>query len=158
MSQVDYNIRDMMETSAIFNNKFKVLKEFGNLEYEERQGCKIGNKGGNLYISYNHYIQSVFRWWYNESRHELSRYLNREFEDYKLFLDMITKVTKQQPYNPEITSLREDNIQFIEQILDGVDKMQYIYDDFSEMEENVEIIKKNLNQFVQAHSDFSVTR
>ena len=141
-----FTLEDMQKTSQRYREKFGILEEFGQMPYDTRKDCKIGTTGGNLYISTNGYLyQSLERWWYKESRYTIVTYLEKEFSDYCEFLKFILEYQKKSPYNKKIKELINENIAFIEKILVGLEKMKFIYLNFTELNNTVDEISKKLN-------------
>ena len=85
-----YDLPNMHDTFELFKHKFNALHDFGKMKKYERFGCKLGHKGGSLYLIPNNIGQPIIRWLYSESRDTLYNYIYKEFDNFISFLDMIT--------------------------------------------------------------------
>jgi len=153
IEKYSYNIKELIDKSSVFKEKFDQLYVFGNMEYEQRKGCKIGHSGGVIHIYPASYYQSVSRWWYSESRNELLKYFEKEIPNYVKYLNDISNIKKQNPYQQNLSELCENNCKFIKCISPGLEKCKYIYSDFPELERKINEYIKFLDEFINIYSD-----
>jgi hypothetical protein len=149
----NYKVKELVNTSFKFKEQFDQLYIFGDMDYEQRKGCKIGHVGGIIQIYTASYFQSISRWWNGESRMELLKYLDSEVADYITFLNNLSNIRKFNPYKQDLKDLCENNIKFIKCIIPGLEKCKYIYSDFKELEGKIDKYTNSLRDFNKKHSD-----
>jgi hypothetical protein len=148
--------KEFISSFEIYKDKFNMLIDFGEMDYDMRKGCKLGHSGGNLYISHNTIYQSVHRWWYVEGREDLYSYLDDEFNNYAIFLKEVNIVAQEVPYHMWIKELISYNIKFINGIKSGLDKIKYIYSNYPALDTKVNSIIATLDEFLVKHREIIV--
>ena len=148
--------KEFISSFEMYKEKFHILIDFGKMDYETRKGCKLGHSGGNLYISYSNIYQGVVRWWYVERREDLYSYLDTEFNNYAQFLKEVDAVAQSVPYHTWIKQVILYNIKFIKGIKPGLEKIKYIYSNYSILDDKVDSIIATLDKFLEKHREIIV--
>ena len=152
-----YDIADMTKNFESFQKKFKAIVTLGEMENIYR--CKLGHYNDLMYINRSYkVVQGFSRWYYGESRENLFKYLDKEFNNYICLLEMITLASERTPYNSPLITLRESNLVFIKALLPGFKKMKEIYKDYSDLNVKIDRIQTALFGFITLHGTLRAPR
>lgn len=141
MKQYSYDVKDMKEKSQVFSKKFENLSKI-------EKGDKVGVDNENIaYIQYSGLFQGVVRWWYNQNRELILKYLDTEFTEYSLLLDMNIDAIRSRPVRKEYTDVINQNINLINDIIPGLDNLKESYLDYDDLTKKIESIVFTLIDF-----------
>ena len=148
LSRVSFDIPSMELTTKSFARKLSILVEYGYLTKESLKKLQIVNS--ELRID-NGYFQSVRRWWNNQSRHELYKYLRDELNEYGLFLDIINWAFNKNRYDKEVLNIRDENIEFIRSIIPGLNLLKQLYPEYEMLTSSIDRALNNFERFLARH-------
>ena len=138
---ITYDVEDMKKKTEIFSEKFKAIEAI-------KSGDKIGiDDVGHLYIQYNGLFQGFVRWWYNQSRGKLLKYLDDEFSDYAIFLDMNMAACRTSPKNSKYKEIINLNISLVNRIIPGLDNLKEAYPQYADLKKSIEKVVFTLIDF-----------
>ena len=141
MRQYSYDVKDMKEKSQVFSKKFENLSKV-------KKGDKVGVDDEKIaYIQYSGIFQGFVRWWYNQNREYILKYLDTEFTDYSLLLDMNLDAIRSRPVHKEYTDVINENINLINEIIPGLDNLKESYLDYENLTKKIESIVFTLIDF-----------
>lgn len=138
---ITYDVEDMKNKTESFSEKFKAIEAI-------KIGDKIGiDDLGYLYIQYNGVFQGFVRWWYSQSREKLLKYMNNEFSDYSIFLDMNMAAFRTNPKNTKYKEIINLNISLVNSIIPGLDNLKDAYPQYIDLKNSIEKIVFTLIEF-----------
>ena len=109
-TEIIYDYEDMKNTFNNYNKKFEAILEMEDLEKLGIDDCGILYRETSMF-------QSVTRWWYEQGRHRLHTYLDQQFAEYSVFLDMTVHALDAGRNQAAMIKLINDNISFLQWIV-----------------------------------------
>ena len=150
--QFEFDVKSMNETLFNFKKKFKVLKDY---DIETSKTYKLWIVDQDLYI-HNGYFQSIRRWYYSQGREALLDFVKREFNNYSLFIQMIELGLKSPLFKEQIENVHNDNKDFLQSIVKGIDNMKNMYPNFYEFQEKIGAFKCEVDKYLARHKSTKI--
>lgn len=148
LSRVAFDVPSMQLTTKSFARKLSILIEYGYLTKESLKKLQIVNS--ELKID-NGYFQSIRRWWNNQSRYELYKYLRDELNEYALFLEMVNISITRNRYDKEIITVRDDNLEFVKSIIPGLKLILELYPEYEMLSSTIYKALNSFDSFIVRH-------
>ena len=149
-SRVNFDIESMKMTCTSFARKFDVLKSYRSSGVCPAQKLRVVRS--NLVIE-DRYGEGFRRWWSGDSREDLCRYLKQEFNDYSLFLSMVSMALNHDRLNPDLVSIKDRCVSLCESVCPALHSLTFLYPEYEMLTSCLTLATNNLNMFVQKHSD-----
>ena len=147
--QFEFDIKSMNETLFMLKKKLGVLKEF---DKDASNYYKLWIVDQNLYI-HRGYFQSVRRWYYSQGREVLYEFIKREFNNYSLFIQMVELGLKSPLYKSSVERVHQDNKDFLQSIVNGIEYMKQMYPDYNDYQEKVGAFKCQVDKYLARYKN-----
>jgi len=143
-----FDIKNMSETLNNFVNKLKIFKT-----YDGKKKLWIDQEHDLLITDDSYYFQKFIRWWYVQNRDNITNYLEKILEHYKLFIQMINVGLNHPLYKSQILEIHDKNVQFLMHIKHGLLNMLLIYPYHDKLKIVINSFDHCIERYYNTHSD-----